>query len=94
MYIADNNVFGIDLNPTAVELAEISLWLNAMFTWEEDKLRKTFIPWFGFQLENGNSLIGARREVYDISTLNATKKDLLWYADAPKRLTPKSLWKT
>jgi hypothetical protein len=94
MYIADNNVYGIDLNPTAVELAEISLWLNAMFTWEEDKKRKTFIPWFGFQLENGNSLIGARREVYDISTLNATKKDLLWYADAPKRLSPKTLWKT
>ena len=94
MYIADNNVFGIDLNPTAVELAEISLWLNAMFTWEEDKVRKTFIPWFGFQLENGNSLIGARREVYDISSLSATKKDLLWYKDAPKRLTPKSLWKT
>lgn len=94
MYIADNNVYGIDLNPTAVELAEISLWLNAMFTWEEDKVRKTFIPWFGFQLENGNSLIGARREVYDISTLNATKKDLLWYADAPKRLSPKTLWKT
>lgn len=94
MYIADNNVFGIDLNPTAVELAEISLWLNAMFTWEEDKVRKTFIPWFGFQLENGNSLIGARREVYDISSLTATKKDLLWYKDAPKRLTPKTLWKT
>ena len=93
MYIADNNVFGIDLNPTAVELAEISLWLNAMFTWEEDKVRKTFIPWFGFQLENGNSLIGARREVYDISSLNATKKELLWYKDAPKRLSPKSLWR-
>jgi hypothetical protein len=94
MYIADNNVYGIDLNPTAVELAEISLWLNAMFTWEEDKKRKTFIPWFGFQLENGNSLIGARREVYDIATLNATKKELLWYSDAPKRLSPKSLWKS
>ncbi len=94
MYIADNNVYGIDLNPTAVELAEISLWLNAMFTWEEDKVRKTFIPWFGFQLENGNSLIGARREVYDISTLSASKKDLLWYKDSPKRLNPKTLWKT
>jgi hypothetical protein len=103
MYIADNNVYGIDLNPTAVELAEISLWLNAMFTWEEDKpnartkdekIRKTFIPWFGFQLENGNSLIGARREVYDIATLNATKKELLWYSDAPKRLRPKTLWRT
>lgn len=86
MHIADNNVYGVDLNSTAVELAEISLWLNA--------LAGSFVPWFGFQLENGNSLIGARREVYEIGTLVATKKVLLWYEDAPKRLAPKSLWPT
>ncbi|NOQ32114.1 MAG: hypothetical protein GQ570_13440 [Helicobacteraceae bacterium] len=84
MHIADNNVYGVDLNPTAVELAEISLWLNA--------LSGSFVPWFGFQLENGNSLIGARREVYETHQLTATKKALLWYEDAPKRLAPKSLW--
>jgi len=27
-FIAANNVYGVDLNPTAVELAEVSLWLN------------------------------------------------------------------
>ncbi len=32
MYLADNNVYGVDLNPVAVELAEVSLWLNAIFT--------------------------------------------------------------
>lgn len=84
MHIADNNVYGVDLNPTAVELAEISLWLNA--------LSGSFVPWFGFQLENGNSLIGARREVYETHQLTATEKALLWYQDAPKRLHPKSLW--
>lgn len=84
MHIADNNVYGVDLNPTAVELAEISLWLNA--------LSGSFVPWFGFQLENGNSLIGARREVYETHQLTATKKALIWYEDAPKRLAPKSLW--
>jgi len=84
MHIADNNVYGVDLNPTAVELAEISLWLNA--------LSGAFVPWFGFQLENGNSLIGARREVYETHQLTATKKALIWYEDAPKRLAPKSLW--
>ncbi|WP_419776694.1 Eco57I restriction-modification methylase domain-containing protein [Malaciobacter marinus] len=86
MHIADNNVFGVDLNPTAVELAEISLWLNA--------LSGSFVPWFGFQLENGNSLIGARREVYEVHQLTAKKKDLMWYEDAPKRLSPKTLWQT
>jgi hypothetical protein len=57
MFIADNNVFGVDLNPTAVELAEISLWLNTIY-------EGAFVPWFGLQLANGNSLIGARRETY------------------------------
>ena len=31
MLIADRNVYGIDLNPTAVELAEVSLWLNTIY---------------------------------------------------------------
>lgn len=88
MYIADNNVFGVDLNPTAVELAEISLWLNALFA--DDN--QSFIPWFGLQLVNGNSLIGARRQVYEVSQVTTTKKALIWYEDAPKRLSPKSLW--
>lgn len=88
MHLADNNVFGVDLNPTAVELAEISLWLGALFADEHE----TFIPWFGLQLVNGNSLIGARRQVYEISQLTAKKKELLWYEDAPRRLSPRSLW--
>ena len=29
-YIADRNVYGVDLNPVAVELAEVSLWLNCI----------------------------------------------------------------
>jgi len=88
MYIADNNVFGVDLNPTAVELAEISLWLNALFADEHE----TFIPWFGLQLVNGNSPIGARRQVYNVSQITAESKKLIWYEDAPKRLHPKTLW--
>ena len=35
MYIADRNVYGVDLNPVAVELAEVSLWLNAIYGDEE-----------------------------------------------------------
>ena len=62
MYIADRNVYGIDLNPVAVELAEVSLWLNTIY-------EGGFVPWFGTQLVNGNSLIGARRQVYAESSL-------------------------
>lgn len=62
MYLADNCVFGVDLNPVAVELAEVSLWLNAL---SDDK----FVPWFGLQLHAGNSLVGCRRTVYTATQL-------------------------
>ncbi|GAB3436809.1 class I SAM-dependent DNA methyltransferase [Actinophytocola sediminis] len=56
-YIALHNAYGVDLNPTGVELAEVSLWLNTM----HPGMRA---PWFGLHLRRGNSLIGARRAVY------------------------------
>lgn len=62
MYMADNCVYGVDLNPVAVELAEVSLWLNAL---SDDK----FVPWFGQQLHTGNSLVGCRRTVYTTEQL-------------------------
>ncbi|WP_341326442.1 hypothetical protein [Methylotuvimicrobium sp. KM2] len=78
MYLADNCVFGIDLNPVAVELAEVSLWLNAL---SKDR----FVPWFGLQLYCGNSLIGARREVFSSDQLNRKPSDdACWLNQAPK----------
>ena len=79
MFIADRNVYGIDLNPVAVELAEVSLWLNTIY-------EGGFVPWFGTQLVNGNSLIGARRQVYSETALIATSKGLHWYENAPERV--------
>jgi len=63
MYLADNNVFGVDLNPVAVELAEVSLWLNAIF-------KGAHVPWFGLQLHTGNSLVGCRRDVFTTAQLS------------------------
>lgn len=79
MYIADRNVYGIDLNPVAVELAEVSLWLNTIY-------EGGFVPWFGTQLVNGNSLIGARRQVYRIENAQATSKGMRWYELEPERV--------
>ena len=79
MYIADRNVYGIDLNPVAVELAEVSLWLNTIY-------EGGFVPWFGTQLVNGNSLIGARRQVYRIENIQATSKGIRWYEMEPERV--------
>lgn len=79
MFIADRNVYGIDLNPVAVELAEVSLWLNTIY-------EGGFVPWFGTQLVNGNSLIGARRQVYRIESAQSTSKGMRWYELEPERV--------
>lgn len=82
MMIADRNVFGVDLNPVAVELAEISLWLNSIHAGH-------FVPWFGFQLQCGNSLIGARRQVYDSSLVVKDSKAVRTWLDVPpERVMP------
>ncbi len=56
-YLALHQVYGVDLNATAVELAEVSLWLDTMVAGLQ-------APWFGLHLRRGNSLIGVRRAVY------------------------------
>lgn len=44
------------------------------------------MPWFGTQLMNGNSLIGARRQVYRIENAQSTSKGLRWYEMEPDRV--------
>lgn len=70
--IALHQVYGVDLNATAVELAEISLWLDTMV----DGLQA---PWFGLRLRRGNSLIGARRAVYSEKQVSSKS----WLKDVP-----------
>ncbi|RLA93059.1 MAG: hypothetical protein DRG83_21555, partial [Deltaproteobacteria bacterium] len=80
MYLADNNVFGVDLNPVAVELAEVSLWLNSIY-------KGAYVPWFGMQLVTGNSLIGARRQVFPSSLLSKNSNHR-WLDEVPTRIMP------
>ena len=71
-YIATRNVYGVDLNPTAVALGGLSLWLGSMHRLlvrkgdgpQPDVYRTGAVPWFGLRLRVGNSLIGARRAVW------------------------------
>ncbi len=72
-YIATRNIYGVDLNPTAVELGSLSLWLGTIHKLPDvgqdhdgDPTTSTqsAVPWFGLRLRAGNSLIGARRAVY------------------------------
>lgn len=78
--IALHQVYGVDLNATAVELAEISLWLDTMV----DGLQA---PWFGLRLRRGNSLIGARRAVYSSQQVS----DKAWLKDVPTDVSVASL---
>jgi hypothetical protein len=93
MYIADRNVFGVDLNPIATELAEVSLWLNAIYGEEPEPgqpPKPARVPWFGYQLFAGNSLVGARRAVFAAELLGQLSSPK-WYESAPERLDPRTL---
>jgi len=57
-YIATNNVYGVDINPTAIELGKLSLWLNVIHKDME-------VPYFGYRLGVGNAVVGAWLKVYE-----------------------------
>ena len=81
-YIADRNVYGVDLNPVALELAEVSLWLNCIH-------KDGRVPWFGYQLMCGNSLVGARRQVFESASLGKeNKRAKRWFNRVPERVMP------
>lgn len=71
-HLALHQCYGVDLNAAAVELAEVSLWLNAMYPGLQ-------APWFGLHLRRGNSLIGTRRATYEAHQL----KKGAWLKAAP-----------
>jgi hypothetical protein len=64
-HFAVNQAYGVDLNQTAVELAEVSLWLGCMHPGLQ-------APWFGARLRCGNSLVGARRATYTAEQVQKT----------------------
>jgi len=71
-YLALHQVYGVDLNATAVEFAEISLWLATMG-------EGLSAPWFGLHLRRGNSLVGARHALIPAAAV----KDKGWLAATP-----------
>lgn len=88
-YIATNNTYGVDLNPTAIELGKLSLWLNVIHKDMET-------PFFSNRLAVGNAVVGAWLKVYPAkeicvdtdaqkkTTKLQTKKE--WWEKAPRQL--------
>lgn len=77
-----HNTFGVDLNPLAAELGKISLWLNVLQPGVE-------APYLDQRLAVGNSLIGARREVFPGHLLTAKSKGKTsdtWLSAVPERI--------
>jgi hypothetical protein len=67
-----------------VELAEVSLWLNSIYQADD---ASAYVPWFGMQLVNGNSLIGVRRQVFQPGLLSYKRgSDKQWLTEVPQRV--------
>lgn len=88
-YIATNNTYGVDLNPTAIELGKLSLWLNVIHKDMET-------PFFSNRICVGNAVVGAWFKVYkekDIAQdLDSVGRPLArqpkkeWWDSAPRQL--------
>lgn len=86
-YIALNNVYGVDLNPTAIELGKLSLWLNVIH-------KDMQTPFFGYRLGVGNAVVGSWLKVFKHKDFSFepvgkagnkfVKKE--WWTQAPKHL--------
>lgn len=86
-YIALNNVYGVDLNPTAIELGKLSLWLNVIH-------KDMQTPFFGYRLGVGNAVVGSWLKVFKHKDFSFepvgktgtkfVKKE--WWAQAPRHL--------
>jgi hypothetical protein len=75
-----HNTYGVDLNPLAAELGKISLWLNVLQPGVE-------APYLDQRLAVGNSLIGARREIFagHLLTARGNTSDS-WLSAVPERV--------
>lgn len=82
-YIATKNIYGVDLNPTAIELGKLALWLNVMHKDMET-------PFFAHRLALGNAVIGAWLKAYNTDELfKKSGMKLLntaWWEKAPHLL--------
>ena len=82
-YIATKNIYGVDLNPTAIELGKLALWLNVMHKDMET-------PFFAHRLALGNAVIGAWLKAFNTDELfKKSGMKLLntaWWEKAPHLL--------
>jgi hypothetical protein len=84
-YIATNNTYGVDLNPTAIELGKLSLWLNVIHKDMET-------PFFSNRLAVGNAVVGAWLKVYAVKDLMEETEVITDAKGKQKRVPMKKEW--
>jgi len=67
-WVVENCIYGVDLNPLAVELAKLSLWILSM-------AKNQPLSFLKHHLKCGNSLVGARLDDIGNYPFSTTKKD-------------------
>ncbi len=78
-WVVENCIYGVDLNPLAVELAKLSLWILSM-------AKNQPLSFLNHHLKCGNSLMGARLEEignYPFSTAKKEFRQLNLFAQDP-----------
>jgi hypothetical protein len=78
-HFAANRCYGVDLNPLAAELGKVSLWLGSLYEGAR-------APFLDLRIVAGNSLVGARRAVFEEADLQrkASKKTSNWQTLVPR----------
>lgn len=66
-WVVENCIYGVDLNPLAVELAKLSLWILSM-------AKDQPLSFMNHHLKCGNSLVGARLDEIGNYPFSTTKK--------------------
>lgn len=67
-WVAENCIYGVDLNPLAVELAKLSLWILTM-------AKEQPLSFLNHHLKCGNSLVGADLKEIGIYPFSTTKRE-------------------
>ena len=68
-WVVENCIYGVDLNPLAVELAKLSLWILSM-------AKNHPLSFLNHHLKCGNSLVGTKLEEIGNYPLSTTKKKI------------------
>ena len=99
-FIIENNLFGVDINPKAVEIARLRLWIellkNAYYTEDSNFTRMETLPNIDINIKEGDSLAAPIVEVNcnlftDSNIILDYKKSFALYQNTPNKVLKKKI---